>query len=64
MGKEISIFDDKGRTHGYQQCNYAGIHAGKYDRLKFRVMYKHGLEIGYEEWHRYHSPSTTSFYIR
>jgi hypothetical protein len=47
--------DSKGRFHGYN-VRYAYD-----DTLRLRLVYKHGREIGYEEWHEY---KKTNFYIR
>lgn len=55
MNKEIEPIDSNGDWHGYQEW-YA-----LYNRLWYRGMYKHGLEIGYEE---YHKCDETNYYIK
>ena len=59
--EDIKPKDNNNRNHGYQQWyhNFAGYNG----KLKLRVIYKHGVEIGYEEWHKIYTDSTTSFYI-
>ena len=44
--KDISSRDNNRELHGYQEWYYSNI-----DKLTIRVIYKHGLEIGYEEYH-------------
>lgn len=52
--KTIESKNSKGQYHGYQE-SYA------YGEIQLRGMYKHGLEIGYEE---YHGLKKTNFYIK
>jgi hypothetical protein len=54
--KDISSRDNNRELHGYQEWYYSNI-----DKLTIRVIYKHGLEIGYEE---YHGLKKNNFYIR
>jgi hypothetical protein len=53
--KDIQTFDSNGEWHGYHEwyCSY-GI-------IFLRVVFKHGLEMDYEEWH---GTKSTNFYIR
>ena len=55
MGKDIKTRNTKGQLHGYQLVfhNNGGIW--------LRCNYKHGLELGYEELHKFNE---TNFYIR
>lgn len=62
--EDINPKDNKGQNHGYQEWYHSYHQLQLYHRLKIRVEYKHGLEIGYEEWHKIYSHSTTSFYIK
>ena len=56
--QDIEPCNDKGQWHGYQEWYEDG-------KLSIRVIYKHGLEIGYEEYHNtYYSQSMTNSYIR
>jgi len=48
--------DSNGKWHGYQEW----YHLNKI--LMLRGLYKHGLEIGYEEYHG--STWKTNFYIK
>jgi hypothetical protein len=57
MNKDIKNFDENGNCHGYQE-RYSGITPNK---LLYRVNYKRGNEIGYEEWH---DKEYTSYYIK
>ena len=52
--KDIKNYNDKGLWHGYQE-RYSS------DKLYLRAIYKHGQEIGYEEWH---GISETNYYIK
>jgi len=52
----IESFDDKGLMHGYS-AHY------KYDVLIYRLNFRHGRKIGYEEWHGKDSKET-EYYIR
>jgi len=60
--QDIEPEDKYGHAHGYQEWYYIGY------TIMHRCNYKHGREIGYEEWHtEYHdddSQSKTRFYIR
>jgi len=56
--KDINPLDSNGNAHGYQEWYHAN------DKLWLRGVWKHELEIGYEEDHRLHSESNTNFYIR
>ena len=58
--EEIVQCNQKGEYHGYQQWH----HQNDNHTLKLRGVFKHGLEIGYEEWHKYYSTAQTTFYIR
>jgi len=53
--KTLAPINDNYQYHGYnERYDYQDV-------LRLRVMYKHDLEVGYEEWHEY---KQTSFYIR
>lgn len=52
--KDILLKDSNGQWHGY-----ALIHNGLF--VNIRITFKHGEEIGYEEWHEM---KQTTFYIR
>jgi len=60
--KEISQYDSKGEHHGYQEWFSIG-------NLWFRGVYKHGDEIGYNEYNPYcigigKRGTKVEFYIR
>jgi len=52
--KDIEPRNTKGKRHGYTET-YSS------DKLYLRAIYKHGQEIGYEEWH---GIPETNYYIR
>ena len=52
--REIQPRDSDGQFHGYQEWYHGG-------KLYLRGIMKHGLEINYEEWHKFNE---TNFYIR
>ena len=54
--KDIMPINNKGKSHGYQQWYHNTDNS-----LKIRVVYKNGVEIGYEEWHNL---LETNFYIK
>ena len=54
--KDIEPKDINGQFHGYNEWYYDDD-----IRLWMRCNYKHGREIGYEEWH---DARKTTFYIR
>ena len=59
MENEIVNVDSKGAYHGtqiwYNPLNF---------KLKLRGKWIHGVEIGYEEWHKTHEDPETNFFIR
>lgn len=58
--KHIEVYDKFSEHHGYQQWVHVDIW--------FRGCYKHGLEIGYQEWTKSSfigdSKTIVEFYIR
>jgi hypothetical protein len=55
--KDIKNIDSNKILHGYQEWY-------RDKELKLRVVMKHGLEIGYEEWYKKYGPSEINFYIK
>ena len=55
MIKDIEPENINGYLHGYQEWYYDN------GSLRYRGLFKNGLEMGYEEWEY---TKTTNFYIR
>jgi hypothetical protein len=53
--QEIRNYNQKNQFHGYQEWCYED------GNIRFRCIYKNGLEVGYEEWH---NNQQTNFHIR
>jgi len=46
--ESIRNYDENGERHGYQQGEW--YHAGLFT-ISYRGMVRHGIKIGYTEWH-------------
>lgn len=59
--EDIEPIDSNGQWHGYQEWYYDGFDRGTIGEICYRCNFKHGKEIGYEEWH---SNYENNFHIR
>jgi hypothetical protein len=58
MSKSIYNYNTKGKNHGYQEMYWTTT-----NQLRFRGCHKHGMRIGYMEWHN-RNWNCTKVYIR
>ncbi len=58
MNKDINNYNNKYQWNGYQQWYWTTT-----NQLRFRGWYKHGMRIGYMEWHNLNW-NCTKVYIR